>query len=669
MPIRSFARAALLPALLLLAAPLHAQSAPSNPPAPRPVERGSFRVFKYLQPMGEERYEVFQDAGGRTLRTRWALNFIGSDVALNAELRTSARGEPLSFRAEGGTSTQSSTNTAVEVRGARAAVRQSGAEREVAVPRNAFPWAHYGPLAVEEAMFRHWERVGRPERLPLLPAGEARFRLRGADTVEAGGRRVALERYSADGLVWGTRTLWFDAEDRLIAAISGDAELDRMQGVREGFEPALARFAEAARRDGLEDLRNVASRIRPEREGTFALVNARLIDGTGRPAIDGAALLVRDGKIAAAGRASDVAIPGDVPRVDLRGATILPGLWDMHVHYAQPEWLAVSLATGVTTARDAGNEPGLATDLRDAVANGRALGPRLLLAGVIDGGEHPVAATHASTPDEARAQVRRYHEAGFQQIKIYGGLPPALVRPVAEEAHRLGMTVTGHVPTGITAVQFVEAGADQINHTAFVAAVLGPRGAPLNLASDTARRAMEFFRARGTVLDPTLARTEQHVHPRDTAYARFEPGVAKAPLELQDALGTSGAPADQAPRLLARHAQLAAVVGALHRAGVPVILGSDLAVPGHTMHREMELAVRAGLTPMEAIQAATSVPARVMGLLHESGTVEPGKRADLVVVAGDPLRDISAIRAVSAVVANGRLFRPAPLWEASDFTP
>src|SRR4029077_15666151 len=122
------------------------------------------------------------------------------------------------------------------------------------------------------------------------------------------------------------------------------------------------------------------------------------------------------------------------------------------------------LAAGVTTARDAGNELELATGLREAIRDGRVPGPRLLLAGLIDGGPNGLGVHLAATAEEARAEVRRYHDAGYQQIKIYQSLPPSLVATIEEEAHRSNMTVTGHVPTGMNALQFVEAGADQINH-------------------------------------------------------------------------------------------------------------------------------------------------------------------------------------------------------------
>lgn len=652
-------------AFLLLASPLGAQEV---------VEEGRFRLYKLQQPVGEERYEVRREGASRVTKATSELNFLGGGVPLTATLRTSADGTPERFEVKGRTSTLTRTDNEVVVSGRTARVRQHAAAREVAVPARFFTIGHYGPVAIEQMLFRYWAAHGRPAELPILPAGRVRFAVRGRDTVRVGGRAEVLDRYSVDGLVWGRRTTWFDAAGKLIAAVSGDAELDRMEAIRYGYQGAMPVFVAGAVRDGLADLARVAREVRPVREGAFALVGGRLIDGTGRAPVEDAVVVVRGGRIEAAGPASAVRVPAGVARVDVRGRTIIPGLWDTHGHYEQVEWPAVQLASGVTTVRDVGNEIELSTALRDAIQGGRALGPRMILAGVIDGGEHPLGVVTAATPEEARAGVRRYHAAGFRQIKIYEGLPPALVPVVTAEAHRLGMKVTGHVPAGMNALQFVEAGADAINHLNFVAAVLRPapqggRPSPLDLHSAEARRAIDFFRARGTFIEPTLARSEQHAHPTDTAYSRYEPGVAKAPLELQEALNTTGAPTEAGVRGLQSLRRLLEVAGHLHRAGIPLLLGSDLAVPGHSLHRELELAVEAGFTPMEAITAATRTAARVLGMEAESGTVEPGKRADLVILSADPLAAIRNIRSVESVVANGRMYRPADLWRASGFEP
>jgi imidazolonepropionase-like amidohydrolase len=131
----------------------------------------------------------------------------------------------------------------------------------------------------------------------------------------------------------------------------------------------------------------------------------------------------------------------------------------------------------------------------------------------------------------------------------------------------------------------------------------------------------------------------------------------------------TGVPPEQAAAAARRFAELRAIVGALHKAGVPIVAGTDLAVPGYSLHRELELYVQAGFTPMEAIQAATLVPARVMGMERDVGSIQPGLRADVLVVEGDPLANISALRQVRLVIAQGRQFHPAPLWRSVGFTP
>jgi len=149
----------------------------------------------------------------------------------------------------------------------------------------------------------------------------------------------------------------------------------------------------------------------------------------------------------------------------------------------------------------------------------------------------------------------------------------------------------------------------------------------------------------------------------------FEPGMSKIPPELLVQLNKKGEAEAPAEALAMVTDVLIKMVGGLHRAGVLIVAGTDVGVPGHTLHRELELYVKAGLTPLEAIQAATITPARVMKLENEVGTIEPGKRADLIILEGDPLENISNIRKVSFVMTQGRLFDCAKLWQIVGFKP
>ncbi len=636
-----------------------------------PRDTGRFTIYKLQHAVGAETYTTDSANGRTTLTTRWAFRYLGSDVHLETTLTTNGDGQPLRLSSKGQTSTLTDVDLVVELHGDTASVQERGRTQLIPVPRNAFPIHHYPPLALEAALLRFWLARGRPASIPLLPAGAAAFELRGSDTLGP----VIARRYAVRGLVWGRQTIWATDDGRLIAAVNGDAELDRFEAVRQGFEGQLMTFVRAAVRDGIASLAAGDSNLRPVHQGDYAIVGARLIDGTGAPPIEGACVVIRKGTIAAVGPRQAVPVPRGLPVVEASGRTIIPGLWDMHVHFEQVEWPAAQLAAGVTTARDVGNELELAVALRDAIRDGRAPGPRLLLAGLIDGAPDGLGVQLAGTPEEARAMVDRYHAAGFQQIKIYQSVPPPLVSVIAAAAHRLGMTVTGHVPTGMNAFQFVEAGADQINHIGFALlmmlppAVPGQPRPPLDVHAPEAQRAIAFFRDHHTVLDPTLARSEENGHPKDSLFSVYEPGVSKAPPELAEVLNATGSPGDVATRRMTSLARALPIVNAMRAAGIPIVAGTDLVVPGHSIARELELEVRGGFTPLQALQAATIVPARVMGLDKESGTLEPGKRADLVLLDADPLENISAVRRVHAIVAGGRMYLPAPLWRAAGFEP
>jgi imidazolonepropionase-like amidohydrolase len=244
------------------------------------------------------------------------------------------------------------------------------------------------------------------------------------------------------------------------------------------------------------------------------------------------------------------------------------------------------------------------------------------------------------------------------------------------------MTVTGHVPEGLNAYQTIEAGQDQINHITYIADIMHtpfPAGmsridkakaeANIDLDSADAQKALAFLKQHHTVVDPTMALFEFFTATTAKPPASFEPGVNKVAPELAEQLTDVGPPTERSGIGEKVFAKELAIVGALHRAGIPVVAGTDQTVPGFSLHREMELYVQAGFTPMEAIQAATIVSARAMGLDKESGTVESGKRGDLILVNGNPLEDIHQLRSVEYVITNGTMFHTAELWQSVGFKP
>ncbi len=630
---------------------------------PSAEEQGLFHLHKFEQLIGKETYTLTRSADQVVLKSDFKFTDRGSPVPLTTTLVMQPDLTPREFQSKGKISRFSSIDDTVNGRSAGA----------VSIPpgEKFFDIQGYAPVSVQMMMMRYWHEHGSPQTLKTLPRGEVQIQELGTDTFAIGGRQVRLHKFAVRGLIWGMESLWMDEHDHLIALVSVDAEMDHFEAVADGYQDGLPDFVTRAARDGMANLAKVASGFSGNGSAVTAIVGGRLIDGTGKPPVENSVVILREGKIIAAGPAASTPVPEGAQVVDAHGKSVLPGLWEMHAHFEQVEWGPIYLATGVTTARDVGNEKEFIVAARDAIASGKGIGPRLVMAGVVDGtSAMALGMIRVDTPEQAREQVQKYHAAGFQQIKIYSSVKPDIVPVITAEAHRLGMTVTGHIPIGMDAIQGIKAGMDQINHVEYLTEVMiDPKSHTIDADSPQVKNVIQLLKEHHTVVDPTLALLEIITHPLDRPLSTFEPGIVHVAPELREGLETMGVPAARAQAAEAQFNALLETVRILHQAGIPMVAGTDQAVPGFSVDREIELYVKAGFTPMEALQAATLVPARAMGMEQESGTVEPGKRADVVLVNGNPLENISDIRKVDTVFADGKMYKPAPLWKAVGFKP
>jgi len=400
-----------------------------------------------------------------------------------------------------------------------------------------------------------------------------------------------------------------------------------------------------------------------------AIVGGDLVDVVNGTTVKDAVVLMDNGLIKAVGKVGELTIPAGFTVIHAEGRTILPGLWDMHAHFEQAEWGPAYLAAGVTTVRDCGNEFEYINAIQGAIDGGKGVGPRILKAGIIDGpGPMGLGIVRASTPEEAVAIVRKYKENGFAQIKIYSSVTPAVVKAICVEAHRLGLTVTGHIPEGMTLQQGVDSGMDMINHIQYVYQVMKRnKDRSVDLTDSTNREVLRFIKAHGTVIDPTLGVFEMIFRNTKDDITLMEPAFQTLPLPLQALFRNMGMAPDVAPRYKPIMASAEKITQALYDAGVPVVAGTDMGFPGYSVARELELYVEAGLSPLEAIRTATLIPARVMKLDNVTGRLAPGLRADLVIVEGDPLTRIRDIRNVRMVVKDGRVYDPVVLHALAGF--
>ncbi|MGC1304179.1 MAG: amidohydrolase family protein [Caulobacteraceae bacterium] len=662
-----------LAALLCLSSALATIGLARGEDAPA-AEHGVYTTYMLLHEVGSETYSVSAPGPeGSVMTVASTLSDRGSTRASNTTLKMGPSFTPtlLEMKRQGAPADEV---WRTEVGAGSATVREAGASRTLDRPTVAYVGFPAMPAALQMMMMRYWALHRSPARLPILRASDQALPLEirrvGEDGVTLPGGPARLTRYTVANLMFGREILWMDAHGRLAALMTFAGGLP-VEQVLADYRPAFEQLVRSGVRQEMADLDELGHQVRPEATGSFAIVGARLIDGTGAPAVERSVVVVRDGRITAVGAEGSVTPPPGLKVIRAEGQSLLPGLWEMHSHYSGVEFGPALMAAGVTTARDCGGEFGFLTTVRARIDQDHALGPRMLLAGLIDsGGPLGFGAVDAETPAEGVAAVDRYADAHFQQIKVYTQIKPDVLRAISAEAHRRGLTVTGHVPAAIDAFEGVADGMDQINHLQFVTRAMLPPGAkggdPVDLNSERAKALVALLKAHQTVVDPTEGWGEMAGHPRTIRAASFEPGLEAAPYTLSSKFEALGGPVEEG-HFHERMQANGRVIEALYQAGVPIVAGSDTGLIGYGVDRELELYVQAGLPPMAAIQTATLGAARAMKLDHESGSVEVGKRADLMLVDGDPLANISDLRRVVKVVRDGELYDSHALGESVGF--
>jgi imidazolonepropionase-like amidohydrolase len=417
----------------------------------------------------------------------------------------------------------------------------------------------------------------------------------------------------------------------------------------------------------------------PAVQRPVAIVGATLIDGTGRAPQRDVTLLLAGGRIARIAPRTSASVPEDAVRIDATGRFVVPGLFDMHVH-VHPDFYPLFLARGVTSIRDLGNfEPQIFRYRREPDRPGDPA-PRLFVAGPILDGPEPTwrGSVSLSSAPQARLEVARLAAAGADFLKVYNGLSRDVLQAVIDEAHARGLRVTGHVPAGIDAREAILMGMDGIEHLTGVPLFAARAGAVLDRTAVDNRVTARWWQeaeperleslaalsaSRGVFHCPTIFLEERWaVASREDLDSdpalRFVDPLYLRHLWVEQVHPAHGAfPKEDGADLRAALPNRMKFVGMLAKAGAPVLAGSDTpnpyVVPGYSLHEELRLLVRAGLSTAQALAAATTNAARFLGVADRLGTVEEGTLADLLVLSADPLHDIANLSRIEWVVSGG----------------
>jgi imidazolonepropionase-like amidohydrolase len=642
-------------------------------------EEGTFLVYRRQSLIGEESYAIKATKDSIVVTSLQGENERGRITGVAAELHLDMNLTPSYYLNRRITAKDTIVN--LEVKRTKDSIFVWEKNRDFVQLKNTdfFPVHSNIPAGIEMMLYHYYFKNGGKISIPTLPRGEVTMNFIQKDTVAIKGEKVPLDRYVVEGINWGGRTIWVDESQNLIALVKANTQI--REYIRKGYEEAKPFFVQGNVEEQMASLTKYTEDLKGTQASVKALVGVDLVDGVHDTTQKDMTLIIENGRIKIIGKRTEVSIPENAKLIHLKGKTIMPGMWDMHAHSNQVQWAPAYLAGGVTTIRDNGNELEFATSFRDAIAKKGALGPDILLAGMTDGaGIQGNGVVRARTVQEAKEVADLYFTNGYKQIKIYSSVNPELTKVLAEEGHKRGMSITGHVPNAIgNARGAIDAGMDMLSHTSRVLTVLFPDKKVKELGSnfisknDISQKQMDeataFLLEHKTVLDPTIALSVVRAMPKGDVIETLEPFSDRIAYELFEGKRfRSGVTPARSEAAKADYIKSMNILGQFYKAGVPIVAGTDNVVPVFGLYLEIETYQKYGdLTPLQAIQTATSIPAKAMGLYTETGSLEVGKEADIAILEKNPLEDIRNIRTVEAVITNGNYYESEPLWHAADF--
>jgi len=643
-------------------------------PAFQPVSSAKHTDRILIQGNAAGTQTVERQADG-AIRAEYSFNDRGRGDHIIATWKLDGARVPIEYDGRGNDYMKAPIEEHFETKNGRASWKNRSEQGEQAITGEAF----YLPMNPPPELFGVLARAllkAPNHKLALLPAGEA--------TIEqANSGTTRLTEYRITGLGFSPQPIWLD-HNGTSASVSPWFSV-----VPDGFETAIPQLLDAQQKTDAAWSERIARALAHIPRGDLVIRNARLFDPRDLRVTPATSVVVSGERIVRVAPDAEVKPPANAEIIDAHDQFLMPGLWDNHQHFSENDG-ALDLANGVTSARDMANDTETFLQRVARFDNGTELGPRVLKAGIIDGTGEFAGPTkmRVDSVEQAIKDVDWYADHDYAQIKIYSSIKPELVPIIADHAHARGLRVSGHVPAFMSAREFVDGGADEIQHLNFIVLnFLFPEVKETrnrDRFTKVAERAREFtpdksevgefinfLKDHHTVLDPTINIFEALFCGDPGAITPgLEEIVPRFPPQVRRAMrsGALEVPPDKQAAYRDAFPAMLRLLTAIYDAGVTMIPGTD-ALAGYTLHHELELYARAGIAPAEVLRVATWTPALVMGVDKDRGVIAPGKLADMILVDGDPTKNIRDINNITTVIKGGKVYDPVAIEKALGITP
>jgi len=516
-------------------------------------------------------------------------------------------------------------------------------------------------------------------KIKLLPYGEASLKTLQTHVIGKGNKSIKLSLVSISGLGLTPSYSWIDDHNIEIANVS-----DWVSVIRKGYESYIGELLAIQKKVEAAFFGTLARQL-IVKPGSVLIKNVSLFDAVNARMEENVDVLVSNGIIKQVSKGKRINSTA-ARTIDGKGMTMLPGLWDMHVHLSTDLDGILHMACGVTHVSDMGNDSSLLVR-RQKFYKEELIGPDIdIISGFIDGAGPFAAPTGAliNNVDEGIVMIRNYSKKGYQQIKLYSSIKPEWVKPLAEEAHKNKMRVAGHIPAFMTAEQAIAAGYDEVTHLNMLALnffgdtvdTRSPRRfhlpaqktAGLDLQGEPMKNFISLLKTKKIAVDPTAGAFENLFTARDGKMEeRYQLIVDRLPASYQRYIRAGGGglpvPDGMDETYLKSFDAFLKITKLLYDNGITIVAGTD-GMAGFDLHHELELYVKAGIPSEKVLQLATYGTAVYIGKTNEFGRITEGRKADFILVEGDPVQNISAIRNTRWVVKNGVLYDAGKLYQA-----